>query len=672
MVIFGLFVSQATASRPILTDAIFTADSLILTQANFWFDIYYHVPQDEGLLHHPDALDVVYARIQAGEQNSPASRETVRRETSRLEAQLRVLAEKDMLSLTSEERKLRARLPAEWDSSAIADAAGRIRFQRGIKERFQAGIERSYRYLDMIDSTFGPMGLPSRLKYLPHVESSFLPHAYSKVGAAGMWQFMKSSGKAYLTIGYHVDERRDPYRSTEAAGKLLKYNFGRLQSWPLALVAYNHGAGGMSRAVRMTGTRDLGTIIANYRSRTFGFASKNFYAEFLAASSIAMQADSLYPNLEKWAPLSFHEMVLTRNSSPEEISRLTGLSMVELEEYNLALRPATFRKKGSIPKGYALRLPVEVALAELSEGLLGAAMARADEVAAPQAKKTARDHVESAPDKSEAVALAQAEKKALARKTSLRAEVPVLKESGPVLTSGESVSPAAPVELASSQALMPPQKVSTGAPSSPWEPARKESGVDEDFVLLSADVEKLAHPSDRFDPAVYHLDHTYQNGMLTIRVGGEETLSHYVEWSGIPSRVLRSVNQIVSSGDFRVNRFFRLPIKDSARVEEFLSRREENHRAMEEDFYGNYHVSSTKPMVIVRGFNLWMWAYEQQLPFWLLQKHNPGKNLQQLGAGEIVRVPIVETGIRRWGFTRYAGTREFHRAIGAWISDPTL
>ena len=97
-----------------------------------------------------------------------------------------------------------------------------------------------------------------------------------------------------------------------AAAKMLAYNYRWLKSWPLAIVAYNHGPGGLARAAKQTGTRDLGTIIKSYYSNSFGFASKNFYAEFLAASSIAMKADSLYPDLRKMEPLQYQYLILAK------------------------------------------------------------------------------------------------------------------------------------------------------------------------------------------------------------------------------------------------------------------------------------------------------------------------------------------------------------------------
>jgi hypothetical protein len=79
-----------------------------------------------------------------------------------------------------------------------------------------------------------------------------------------------------------VDERRDPIASTRAAARYLRVLHHRLKSWPLAISAYNHGPGGIVRAVHSAGSTDIGDIIRRHHSARFGFASRNFYAEFLA------------------------------------------------------------------------------------------------------------------------------------------------------------------------------------------------------------------------------------------------------------------------------------------------------------------------------------------------------------------------------------------------------
>ena len=103
-------------------------------------------------------------------------------------------------------------------------------------------------FKDRINQIFSKAKLPLELTVLPHVESSFQVNAYSSAGAAGIWQFTRGTGRLFMNIGYDVDERRDPILSTIAAAKLLKLNFKALQSWPLAITAYNHGTQGMKNA----------------------------------------------------------------------------------------------------------------------------------------------------------------------------------------------------------------------------------------------------------------------------------------------------------------------------------------------------------------------------------------------------------------------------------------
>ncbi len=134
-------------------------------------------------------------------------------------------------------------------------AASQLRFQQGLADRFRDGYVKSGLWKDYIRSELREAGVPEILAALPHVESSFNPEARSYVGAAGLWQFTRSTGRRFMQIDHVVDERRDPFLSSSAAARLLAYNYSILKSWPLAITAYNHGVGGMRRAARETGNR---------------------------------------------------------------------------------------------------------------------------------------------------------------------------------------------------------------------------------------------------------------------------------------------------------------------------------------------------------------------------------------------------------------------------------
>jgi membrane-bound lytic murein transglycosylase D len=146
-------------------------------------------------------------------------------------------------------------------------------------------------YLPAMQAILRQHGVPEELAHLTLVESCFNLEAYSKVGAAGVWQFMPSTGRQYMTVDGAIDERRDPLRSTQAAAEHLRGDYEVLGTWPLAITAYNHGRGGMARAVRTVGTTDFGEISSNYRGPAFGFASRNFYPEFLAALEVVARSE---------------------------------------------------------------------------------------------------------------------------------------------------------------------------------------------------------------------------------------------------------------------------------------------------------------------------------------------------------------------------------------------
>src|SRR4029453_4179368 len=175
-----------------------------------------------------------------------------------------------------------ARIIANYD---LNEEDGRVKTQRGVKEQFVTGLKISGRYMSQMRQIFRDEGLPVELAYLPLVESSFNVRARSTAGAVGMWQFMPDTGRKFLRITDTVDERRDPLASTRAAARLLSENRKLLGNWPLAITAYNHGTEGIFRAIDVVGTRDLVEIIRRYQSPTFGFASKNFYAEFFSSRS---------------------------------------------------------------------------------------------------------------------------------------------------------------------------------------------------------------------------------------------------------------------------------------------------------------------------------------------------------------------------------------------------
>jgi membrane-bound lytic murein transglycosylase D len=247
----------------------------------------------------------------------------------------------------------------DGERERIAAAHGvdleRVRAQRGIKERTAAGLKRSGRHITHMQQIFRERGLPIELTYLPIVESSYDITARSNVGALGMWQFMRATGRQYMRVDRSIDERRDPIESTRAAASFLRESYETLGNWPLAITAYNYGPGGMSRAVAAIESDNLVDLIRDYQHPYWGFAPKNFYAEFLAAVEIGKNVNQYFPELQLEAPSAFQEIELKNSVSLTALAKNTGLTRDQLLGWNPALSAQT----RLVPAGYRVKVPVD-------------------------------------------------------------------------------------------------------------------------------------------------------------------------------------------------------------------------------------------------------------------------------------------------------------------------
>ncbi len=246
----------------------------------------------------------------------------------------------------------RTRRPAQF-----LDAIDRIRFQLGQADRFREGLIRAAAWEKVIARTLEQHGVPKEIAALPHVESSFNPAAYSKVGAAGLWQFMPSTAKRFMRVDGVVDQRLDPYSATEAAANLMLYNYRLLGSWPLAVTAYNHGPGGLRRAQEQLGTSDIAVIVKRYQGATFGFASRNFYVAFLAALEVDRNAEKYFGPSMHLTETDSTAVELPDYIPVEALARAFKVDMGALRVLNPALRPPVWSGARLVPRGYALRIP---------------------------------------------------------------------------------------------------------------------------------------------------------------------------------------------------------------------------------------------------------------------------------------------------------------------------
>lgn len=347
---FGPAVTLSTAGEN------FPLYPCLRTNVKFWEDVYSRYSTRQGILHDTDDLSRVYAIIDLVDWEATDSarinNERIKAAKARIAAILTALGS-GIAPRTPEEQRIARLFPKERHTT-FHEARENMRLQIGQSDRFREGLIRSGKYLQQFRQIFAAQGLPGDLVYLPHVESSYNPKAYSKVGAAGLWQFTRSTGKEYLTINQLVDERYDPYLATQAAARLLKENYEQLQTWPLALTAYNCGRSGMLRAVRALGSYE--SVFTSYNEGSFQFASRNFYSEFLAAMRVAKRMGG-HPKIPFERPEATTVFQL-KDDVP--IGRLRAMHRVSAETFarlNPALQQPVLAGEKAVPKGYLVRLP---------------------------------------------------------------------------------------------------------------------------------------------------------------------------------------------------------------------------------------------------------------------------------------------------------------------------
>jgi membrane-bound lytic murein transglycosylase D len=367
------------------TDArLFPRPASIEPRVRFWTRVYSEIETNEGFVHDNRDLGIVYDVVR-WPRGLPESQASPRYESAkkRYAAVLRRLAREPHDALSVDEQRVLALFPAGVSRTRLEEASEGVRFQRGQADKFRDGVIRSGQWEGYIRQVFRERGLPGELALLPHVESSFNPIAYSHAGAAGLWQFMPSTGRLFkLRVDRVVDERFDPWRSTEAAAALLANNHRVTGTWPLALIAYNHGPGGPIRARKALGTDDIGVILTRYEGPSFGFASRNFYPSFLAAVDVDRNHVQHFGQLRKMAPAD-HEAVVARGSySARALAQAFGVELGMLREWNLGLRDAVWKGRQLVPKGVTLRFPPVAGRAPAAQILAAVPQQKPTQVAA--------------------------------------------------------------------------------------------------------------------------------------------------------------------------------------------------------------------------------------------------------------------------------------------------
>jgi membrane-bound lytic murein transglycosylase D len=602
----------------------------------FWIRVYTEVTTDQGLLHDDWNLGLVYEVLRFDPAASPSQRERrVAEAKTRYAALLRRFASGSMDNLSAHEQRILHAFGEKATPADFRDAIDRIRFQLGQADRFHEGLIRAAVWEKQIARTLSQHGVPPQIAALPHVESSFNLAAYSKVGAAGLWQFMPGTAKRFMRVDSVVDERLDPYSATEAAANLMLYNYRLLGTWPLAVTAYNHGPGGLRRAQDELGTSDISVIVKRYQGATFGFASRNFYVAFLAALEVDRNADKYFGPITRLPDTDSTPVELPDYVPVAALAKAFKVDLGALRVLNPALRPPIWNGSRWVPRGYALRLPGTPPQEEIA--------AAWDRLPAAQRYVAQRNDGSHKIRRNETLAgIAAASGVSLNRllaangwsadHTVTKGEAvripppPSRAEIAGGAATVAAVQPAAPPPMPPAPAAAP---ATAAAAATPREPV-SERQTDGNALL------PVAAPTENSDPTDYGV-----RADNTVIVQAEETLGHYADWTQISSQALRALNKLHKNAMVTVGHKV---ILDFSKVsaDQFAAARRDYHRHLQEDFFAGHRIAGTENYSVKRGESLWVIAQQHaDLPIWLVAQYNPDVDFSDVRPGTAITLPRV-------------------------------
>ena len=616
----------------------------IKPNVDFWKKVYSKYASTQGILHDSRNLKRIYGVIKLKHADQHGARRVNRARIKKAKNKYKAILinlSKGKTGSTSKEKQIAALFGPKTTRAAYRKAAQNIRCQVGQKDRFRKGVIRSGAYLKEIKGIFRKSGLPTDLAYLPHVESSFNPKAYSKFGASGIWQFTRGTGRRFMTINYTVDERRDPILSSRSAVKLLKENYQKLGNWPLALTAYNHGANGMLRAKRSHGGYEA--IFNKYNGRRFKFASRNFYAEFIAALKVAKNYQKSFGKLRLDRPEETRSMTMAGFVAVKDLSHALKVDVSEIRRLNPALREPIYREEKYIPKGFHVRLSPKKGgyMAKLPRHIVKSKQKRS------QFYKVERGDTAGKIARMHGVSLRE-----LARANNLNSRatiyvgqylrLPALGESTAMLASAE---PARISEKVKSK--------SKAKPKVPSQPVITPAVTTEKITVVEATEPKedaqIAKAPVQVDPSVVTGDLGIKKVVTrkgkhvgVIHVAVEETLGHYADWLDVPAHEIRRVNGLRYGKVLKINQSIKVPLHKVSK-DSFEEKRLEYHKEIVEDFFSTYRVDQIQVYQIKRGDNIWTLCREVfEVPVWLVQKYNNDINFSNLKTAQSVKIPVVE------------------------------
>ncbi len=570
----------------------------------FWKIVFTQYNHNQYIFHDANNLRIIYKVVTFDttvDERSRAEKEKHLR--NEIKQGLLNLAKKpaEINAADSWEARLRKLYGDSAASEVYRQAAGQIRVQQGMRDKFAKGLERALAYLPFLKEVFREQGLPEELAYLPHIESSFNTAARSHVGASGMWQFMRSTARLYMKVNRIIDQRLDPLVSTRAAARLLKYNYKKTGDWALALTAYNYGLSGMIRAAKSNGP-DYITVRNTFKHRRFQFASRNFYPEFLAVLEIMEDWQRLFPDIQ---PARFPAKIACQLKQPINLPRLArklGLPLSDLKAINPVYTYRAWRGWVNIPSGYWINFPIETDLARIENYLENSLPELAEVKAQPE----------------------QAD------------EVPAF-------------------SIAAASALPPePRAEKTEAANSQdgfWPEFGKKPGVSSGHIATQPVLQYWEkqimqhHPENMLSVENLQADirKELQVKGKSIEVFANETLGHFADWLQIPTHRLRAINHLAYGRKIFQGQKLQLDFSYVS-PREFLEKRFAYHQSILKSVLHDKQFVRYEEYEISRGESVWKLAqYRYKIPVDMIQYLNFHADINRLHPGDVLRIPVFQS-----------------------------
>lgn len=222
------------------------------------------------------------------------------------------------------------------------------------RKYYKIWLSRSTQYTPLMQKKLKAAGLPEDMIYLSMIESGFKTSAYSTAAAAGLWQFIPTTGREMgLRVDWWVDERRDPEMSTDAAIKYLSHLHKRFGDWYLVWAGYNGGPTRVARAVEKHETKDFWTLV---EKNSFPSETDNYVPKIVAAAIIGKYKERYgFTDINYQDPIEYELVTVDKNIGIDVLAKCAGISASEFSAMNpslqqTALPPSPNKHQIKIPK----------------------------------------------------------------------------------------------------------------------------------------------------------------------------------------------------------------------------------------------------------------------------------------------------------------------------------